>query len=59
MRFARLCAVKRDFKPVSTRSTILCLALQPFFGNMLLPSVPDDFDRYIYEALVRGRYPIR
>jgi hypothetical protein len=57
MRFPRLCAVKRDFRPVSTRSTILYLAFAAILSSTCyFCPVPDDFDRYIYEALVRGRY---
>jgi hypothetical protein len=57
MRFARLCAVKRDFRAVSTRGTILYLAFAAILSSTCyFRPVPDDFDRYIYEALVRGRY---
>ena len=57
MRFARLCAVKQDFRPVSTRSTILYLAFAAILSSTCyFRPVSDDFDRYIYEALVRGRY---
>jgi len=42
---------------VSTRSTILYLAFAAILSSTCyFRPVPDDFDRYIYEALVRGRY---
>src|SRR5258705_12678228 len=57
MRFSRLCALNRDFSVASTGRTVLYLAFAAVLSSAcFLRPVPDDFDRYIYEALVRGRY---